>query len=571
MSTPTADQPKSTPWWLLLVGTLLAFVPPIMLGWGFYDLGEQRLARLASWLYWWMALVCGFAVLCFGWRWTARQTSFCDCLRLWWPGIALAIVATVVVFLAAPPQMRVQFDETSIVGVSQNMHQQRLAVMTTGAVPYRGEFVPQESMVDKRPTLFAFLVSLVHDVRGYRIENAYLVNGLLLALGLFVLFVGTRQRLGLLAGLSAPLLVLAVPLTCVVATSAGFELLATVLLLSATVAALGFVEKPSDARCAAFLGTAMLLAQSRYESIVAVALLGALSAACTFRRYRPSRWVWCMLALCPTLLTPLFFLLQHAQAPNFTPEAGGQSLVSFAHLVSHTGPLILGWFAISLDNPLPGLMALVAVAFWVVRLWRREASVVDLFMLVPLALTVLVLAWFYGDVREVTALRLFLPLAWASVLPLLVVPIAAWRRSKRIAAALLVVSVALFAIRLPRVADGSVFPQLPTATLTAELDRLLKRLPGDPATTLFVGAPAQHLIIKGYAAISVATYQRMGQGIASLQRQGDVGRVYLLETALDGDMEPVFGSPRALLRTVSSRVVERIGGVMPITVHELGR
>ena len=571
MTASTPAQPKSTSWCLLLAGALLAFVPPVWLGWGFHDLEEQRLARLASWLYWWMALTCGFAVLCFGWRWQAREMSMRGCLRCWWPGIALAIAATVVVFLAVSPQMRVQFDETSIVGVSQNMHQQRLAVMTTGAVPYRGEFVPQESMVDKRPTLFAFLVSLVHDVGGYRIENAFLVNALLLALGLFVLFVATRHRLGLLAGLSAPLLVLAVPLTCVVATSAGFELLATVLLLLATVAALDFVERPSDARCAAFLGAAMLLAQSRYESIGAVVLLGSLTAACTFRRYRPGRWVWCALALCPTLLTPLFFLLQHAQAPNFTPEAGGESLVSFTHLVSHVGPLLWGWFAISLDNPLPGLMALVAVAFWVARLWRRQAGIVDLFMLVPLALTVVVLAWFYGDVREVTALRLFLPLAWASVLPLLVVPIAAWRRSKHFAAALLVVSVVLFAIRLPRVADGSVFPQLPTAVLTTELDRLLTRLPGDPATTLFVGVPAQHLIIKGYAAISVATYQRMGQGIVSLQRQGDVGRVYLLETALDGDMQPVFGSPRALLRTVPSRVVERIGGAMPITVHELGR
>jgi hypothetical protein len=44
-----------------------------------------------------------------------------------------------------------------------------------------------------------------------------------------------------------------------------------------------------------------------------------------------------------------------------------------------------------------------------------------------------------------------------------------------------------------------------------------------------------------------------------------------LETSLDRDMEPVFGSARKLLRRVPSRVVERIGGVMPITVYEIGR
>ena len=99
----------------------------------------------------------------------------------------------------------------------------------------------------------------------------------------------------------------------------------------------------------------------------------------------------------------------------------------------------------------------------------------------------------------------------------------------------------------------------------------MKRLPGDRATTLWVGIPAQHLIVKGHAALSVSSFERMGQNIAQLQRQGDVAIIYLIETPLDRDMEPVFGSPRNLLRRVSSRVVERAGGVMPITVHQIGR
>jgi hypothetical protein len=63
----------------------------------------------------------------------------------------------------------------------------------------------------------------------------------------------------------------------------------------------------------------------------------------------------------------------------------------------------------------------------------------------------------------------------------------------------------------------------------------------------------------------------MGAQIGQLQRQGDVVTIYVLETPLDRDMEPVFGSPRKLLQRVPSRVVERIGGAMPITVHQLGR
>jgi hypothetical protein len=518
-----------------------------------------------------MPLTCAFAALCFVWRFWGRESRLLERLRDWWPGLLLAASATLIVFWVSPPQMRVQFDETSLVGVSQNMHLQGLAVMTTAAVPSQGVLVPIENMVDKRPTLFAFLVSGVHALSGYRIENAFFVNGLLLVLGLFVLFAATRARLGLYAGLSAPLLVLSVPLTCVVATSAGFELLATVLLLVATVAALAFVDRPSDARFAGFLGAGMLLAHSRYESILAVLILGVLAAALSWRRYRPGRRVWWLLAVCPTLLTPLFFLLQHAQNPNFTPEAGGQSLASFAYLIDHLGPFLAGWFGSGMESAMPGWLAIVAALLWLLRLAKRQATRVDLFAITPLVLTVVVLAWFYGDVREQTALRLFLPLAWVSLLPLLLSPLSRLVHIPRAGVVLLAASVAICALRLPFVADGTAFPQLPIATLTTELDRLVKRLPGDPTTTLWVGVPAQHLIVKGYAAMSVNSFERMGANIGQLQRQGDITKIYLLETSLDRDMESVFGSARKLLRQVPSRVVERIGGVMPITVYEIGR
>ena len=559
------------PWWQIALCGLVAVVPPVWLALVWNGLEQPREAWLGWALYLWMPLTCAFAALCFVWRFWGRESRLLERLRDWWPGLLLAASATLIVFWVSPPQMRVQFDETSLVGVSQNMHLQGLAVMTTAAVPSQGVLVPIENMVDKRPTLFAFLVSGVHTLSGYRIENAFFVNGLLLVLGLFVLFAATRARLGLYAGLSAPLLVLSVPLTCVVATSAGFELLATVLLLVATVAALAFVDRPSDARFAGFLGAGMLLAHSRYESILAVLILGVLAAALSWRRYRPGRRVWWLLAVCPTLLTPLFFLLQHAQNPNFTPEAGGQSLASFAYLIDHLGPFLAGWFGSGMESAMPGWLAIVAALLWLLRLAKRQATRVDLFAITPLVLTVVVLAWFYGDVREQTALRLFLPLAWVSLLPLLLSPLSRLVHTPRAGVVLLAASVAICALRLPFVADGTAFPQLPIATLTTELDRLVKRLPGDPTTTLWVGVPAQHLIVKGYAAMSVNSFERMGSNIGQLQRQGDITKIYLLETSLDRDMEPVFGSARKLLRRVPSRVVERIGGVMPITVYEIGR
>ena len=221
--------------------------------WGWGDDGA-RLTWLGWMLYWWMPLTCAFAALCFCWRLRARSHPVVDVARAWWPGAALALAAVVTVVIVSPPQMRVQFDETCLLGVSQNMHLHGKALMTYCAVPYDGEPFPLYNLVDKRPTLFAFLCSVVHDVSGYRVGNAFVVNAALLWLGLFGVFVAVRARLGLVAGLAAPLWLLAVPLTSVVATSAGFELLAVVTLALATIAALGFVAQPDEPRFAALLG-----------------------------------------------------------------------------------------------------------------------------------------------------------------------------------------------------------------------------------------------------------------------------------------------------------------------------
>lgn len=549
----------------------VSLVPPVVLAswwWGWGD-PATRLGWLGWILYWWMPLTCTFALGCLVWRFRARTVPLVETARAWWPGLLLAVVAVVVVANLSPPQMRVQFDETSLVGVSQNMHLQRHAVMTTGSIPFEGQPFPLENMVDKRPTLFAYLCSLVHDVSGYRVGNAFFVNGALLALGLFAAFAAVRPRLGLLAGLAAPLLLLAVPLTGVVATSAGFELLAAVLLLLTTMAALSFVERPDEPRFAALVGCSALFVQARYESLPAMALLGVLVWLSVRGRFAPTSRCWWLLAALPTLVTPLFFLVEHAQDPNFTPEAAGRTLVSFGNLVEHVPAFFFEMFAPSLSNPLPGVLAIVGVVAFGWRVVARRSSRTDVLVAAPaLAITVLVLAWFYGDAADHTAMRLFLPFVWlVSLAPLALVA----QLPQRGAQVVLAIAVVLVPLRLWELASERAFPTLEMASLTDALDRIVDRLPGDRATTLWVGAPAQHLIVKGHAAVSVRTFERLGRRIAQLQRQGDLRTIYLIETPIDRAMAPAFGAPRDVLQRYTSKVVERVGGRMPVTVHQLGR
>ena len=548
-----------------------SLAPPALLcswWWGWAD-PATRLSWLGWLLYWWMPLTLAYAGLCAAWRLRAREASAASLARAWWPGAALALAGVAAVVWASPPALRVQFDETSLVGVSQNMHAQGHAVLTTGAIPFEGRPFPLENMVDKRPPLFAYLCSLVHAVTGYRVANAFVVNGALLAIGLFLAFAAARARLGLRAGLAAPLLLLAVPLNGVVATSAGFELLAVVLLLLATLAALDLVKRPDPPRLAALAGCCALLVQSRYESLPAAALLLLLALWAVRGRLRwsaPARW---LLAALPALAAPLLLLLDHASDPNFTPEAAGRALLSAGHFFDHLPAFGAGVFAPGLDNPLPGLVAALAAVAVALRLRARQATRHDLLVALPtLAITALVLAWFYGDAADPTAMRLFLPFAWLCALTPLALVRAMPRRG---ALALLLAAAALAPLRLGELAAGRAFPVLDMAALTDALDGVVRRLPGAPGQTLWIGAGAQHLIVHGHAAVSVRTFERLGPRVEQLRRQGDLGALYLIETPIDRDMAPVLGAPRDLLRRYPSEVVQRVGGKMPVTVHRLGR
>jgi hypothetical protein len=498
---------------------------------------QARIELLAHVLYWLMPVVLLFAGVT-AWR---RAAS----LARYWPGAVLAAGSCAAVFAVVPPAMRVQFDETSLASASQGMHTQRLAVMATGALPYEGAVLAVDNMPDKRPPLFAFLTSVLHDVLGFRLANAFWVNALALSIGLFAAFAAARARLGFAGAAAAPLLLLSVPIVVVTATSAGFDLLATVLFGLSLFAAADFVQRPDSPRWTAFVGIAVLFASSRYEALPIAALTAVLVLWLARGRWRPDRAALIATALAPGLASPLMLQLLYARDPGFYPEAGGGALVSFGHLAEHTLPFVRAAFDPALTNPLPGVVAITGVAAWGWRLARGRGSRLDVAIGVPVGTaTLLALAWFIGDVREPISLRLFLPFACAAaLLPLLGVALVPERWRARAAVGLLIVAAVLAAFRTAAVRSGEAFPRLEAAKIADGLDEMLMRMAPDPATTLWVGTPAQHLIVMGHAALTPQAFAAHAADVASLRRSGDVRTIYVVETPIDRLLPRGFGNP----------------------------
>lgn len=497
------------------------------------------------------------------WLWLRRTASSGPWREA---GIGL-VAAAALAWLAAslaPPTQRMQFDETSLAGTALDMHWHRAATMTTAAVPFAGEVLGVERTQDKRPPLFPFLVSLLHDATGPRPANAFAVNLLLFAALLWLLHRWLVPGLGPVGALAAPLLVLACPAVVLSATSGGFELLALLLLLGVLTVARAHLAAPSPARAAQLTALVGLAAASRYETgPLALVLAGPVW---WWTRHVPGvvRASVGIGGLMLPLLVPLWWLASHAQRPDFYPEALGRPLVALDHAVTNLPPLLHGLFLAG--GPWPIGLPWLGVVAGVVRCWQRQAKRLDLLVVGGgLLATGLALVWFFGDVREPGAVRLYLPVALlGSLAPLSLAPLLPqrWRT--------LVVLAFAAGCALWRGADfalGRLAAPQATAQAVAEVVAVARRhqAPG----TLWVTFAAQALVVEGLAAMPPAACLRRATEVRELRRRGEVQQVLVLETPWDAAFAPAFGSPAALLTAGGASVVARRDGALPVTVWRL--
>src|SRR5450432_4297934 len=74
---------------------------------------------------------------------------------------------------------KIGMDEIMLLGTSMSMHLDKTVLVPVRGNDIQGTFAILDGMMDKRPLFFPFLVSLLHDLTGYRPANAFVLNGTL--------------------------------------------------------------------------------------------------------------------------------------------------------------------------------------------------------------------------------------------------------------------------------------------------------------------------------------------------------------------------------------------------------
>ena len=222
--------------------------------------------------------------------------------REWGVVGGLAGACVLVACLTVPYTYKVLYDEFVLQSTALHLHQAREVGATVRAYEVEGAFRSIGTYLDKRPAFFALLVSLLHDVTGYREANAFLLNTALAVVVLGLAYLLGRRLAGHACGVVTLLGLGAYSLFAHNATGAGMELLNLAMLLGVVLLAVHYLAAPEPERLAPLVLAAVLLAQTRYESALYIAPV-ALVVLEGWRRAGRPVLPWAAVAA-PLLLVP---------------------------------------------------------------------------------------------------------------------------------------------------------------------------------------------------------------------------------------------------------------------------
>jgi hypothetical protein len=367
--------------------------------------------------------------------------------RSWiWPA-ALILGSAAFLHVQEPHGFKIVMDEVVLQLTAMRMHFEREVAVVVRGYDLVGNFTALAAYVDKRPLFYPFLVSLLHDVTGYRTANSVILNVLLTPVLTGLIYVTCRRLAGAAAGVAGVLLLVSIPLVHQNATGAGFELLNLVMILSAIWLGMRYAEKPDTIRLGAFLFSGILLAQTRYESALFILPVGAVIAYVWWRQ-RKIDFPW------PVMIAPLLLVIIPLHFSVFKVSEASWQLNDIQGADEPFGPRYLAdniphalnfFFATDRIQPnsfLVSVLGVVGVAFFIlvmVRQWREMLTsrpgqaAFTCFILGLIAHTALMLLYFWGKFDDPVIRRLSLPLhlllilSFIAILPQLVASRLRWR------------------------------------------------------------------------------------------------------------------------------------------------
>jgi 4-amino-4-deoxy-L-arabinose transferase-like glycosyltransferase len=183
---------------------------------------------------------------------------------------------TFFLLILEPFEFKIVYDEALMSVAAELIHFTRKVGFPVAGNDYSGNYEFLDIIVEKRPFFFPFIISLVHDLTGYRISNVYFLNaGLTVALVVMINHLG-RYFGGTKGGILAVLLAGSLPLLAQLSSSGNLEVFNLLMLCLLVVYSYMYLEKPCGTRLLPLIFGLVLFFQIRYENGVYLLPFGLL-------------------------------------------------------------------------------------------------------------------------------------------------------------------------------------------------------------------------------------------------------------------------------------------------------
>lgn len=338
---------------------------------------------------------------------------------------SLVILALIILFTVSrePLEFKISYDEQALSVTAMNMHFNRQIAYPDAGYEINGRYELLGNSLNKRPAFFPFLVSLIHDISGYRINNVFYLNLFLTGLTVLLLFLISRVIADEYSALLVVSLFSITPLVSQNASGGGFEILNITMLLLCLWISIQYLKKPDTTLMLTLWFSVLLLAQTRYESILfvpfaaLVILLGL--------RVKGIHSLPAPVMLMPLLLVPPVIHLKANINDKETWQVAEHEISTFStdYLVQNIGAGVEYLFSFSpysSNNPLLAVTGVIAIVIFAVRLPRlinnasthNKASLiaVAIFMFAIICHFCLILVYHDGNLNNTETHRYALPL-----------------------------------------------------------------------------------------------------------------------------------------------------------------
>ena len=359
------------------------------------------------------------------WIWisldSAKRNRLLDLLKADAGGLLFCIAMTAIVFVSVAPTLRVLFDQTNIIAVSKSLTFDRTVNNTLEGYWIHENFYPSLQTVEPRPFMMSFWIHLCHAVSGYRVENAYAVNALMLFGILSLAFMTVKRWLGSSWGYAVVLLISAQPVITQTATSAGLEMMNAFFFFMMLLSAAWAARAPSAERLLLLWAQLLMFAYTRYEAVVPAFTTVALLVL--FRRIKLADLKGNLLlySMTPLLLLPYFWQARITWKSHFDAMITSKPLdvpaFSAAYLFEHNLLFFKKIFLLNSSLPYAGLVNILGAAGLIIffyrflagktRIRRHEGALVWISGIAVIELWVIFTGYYYGNCDQPAEARFF--------------------------------------------------------------------------------------------------------------------------------------------------------------------